>query len=169
MAHTILREYGETVEHKRKQARHKWIRYERKHSNSMWHTDYKRLDDGHRFMSYQDDASRLIVWWGAFIEATGKHAVKVLEEAMSKHGKPESILFDRGSQFYATESEKKAKGVSWFEKRLADLGIRHILARVAHPQTNGKLERARGRCSARSACFTTWPGRRACVPSTCRT
>ena len=79
-----------------------------------------------------------------FDEATGKHAVKVPDGAMSAYGKPASILSDRGFQFYATESEKKAKGVSMFERRLNDLGIRHILARVAHPQTNGKLERARG-------------------------
>ena len=45
-----------------------------------------------------------------FNEATGKHTVKVLEEAMSKHGKPASILSDRGSQFYATESEKRPRG-----------------------------------------------------------
>ena len=61
VARTILREYGEAVEHKRKQARRKWIRYERKYANSMWHTDYKQLDDGRRFISYLDDASRLIV------------------------------------------------------------------------------------------------------------
>ena len=133
MVHAILREYGEAVEHKRKQARRKWIRYERKHSNSMWHTDYKRLDDGRWFVSYQDDASRLIMGWDAFDEATGKHAIEVLDETISKHGKPASILSDRGSQFYATESEKKAKGVSMFEKRLEDLGILHILAGVAHP------------------------------------
>ena len=33
--HTILRESSEAVEHKKKQKRRKWIRYERKHSNSM--------------------------------------------------------------------------------------------------------------------------------------
>ncbi len=39
--HTILRESGDAVKHKRKQRRRKWVRYERKYSNSMWHTDYK--------------------------------------------------------------------------------------------------------------------------------
>ncbi len=61
VVHAILREYGEAVEHKRKQARRKWIRYERKYANSMWHTDYKQLDDGRWFISHRDDASRLIV------------------------------------------------------------------------------------------------------------
>ena len=143
VVHAILREYGEAVEHKRKQARRKWIRYERKYANSMRHTDYKQLDDGRWFLSFLDDASRLIVGRGVFDEAASKHAVKVLEEAMSAYGKPVSILSDRGTQFYATESEK-SQGVSRFEKRLNDLGIRHMLARVAYPRTNGKLERARG-------------------------
>ena len=110
VVHAILREYGEAVEHKRKQGRRRWIRYERKYANSMWHTSYKRLDDGRRFTSYIDDASRLIVWRGAFDEATGKRAVGVLEEAMSKHGKPASILSDRGTRFYATESKKRPRG-----------------------------------------------------------
>ncbi len=38
----------------------------------------------------------------------------------------------------------KKKGPSKFEKKLVDLDIKHILARVNHPQTNGKLERLHG-------------------------
>ena len=76
----------------------------------MRYTDYKLLDDGRWFIEYQDDASRFIVWWGVFGEATAKHAVKVLDKAMSAYGKSESILFDRGSRFYATESEKRPRG-----------------------------------------------------------
>ena len=36
------------------------------------------------------------------------------------------------------------KGASDFEKRLVGLEIHQILARVKHPQTNGKLERLHG-------------------------
>ena len=94
-----------------------------------------------------------------FDEATAEHAVEVLEEAMSAYGKPASILSDRGTQFYATESEKKAKGVSMFEKRLNDLGMRHILARVAHPQTNGKLELVHGEMQRKLRLFHDVAGR----------
>ena len=142
--HRILRESGEAEMHKNKRRRRKWVRYERKHSNSMWHTDYKQLPDGRWLVSYQDDAARFVTGWGAFNEATAEHAIEVLNKAIEQYGKPRSILTDRGSQFYATESEKKSKGVSGFERHLENLGIKHILARVAHPQTNGKLERLHG-------------------------
>ena len=68
----------------------------------------------------------------------------MLEEAIKNHGKPASIMTDHGSQFYANASEAKRKGASDFEKRLVELGIHQILARVKHPQTNGKLKRLYG-------------------------
>ena len=88
----------------------------------MWHTDYKQLDDGRWLISYEDDASRFITGWGVFDEATTEHAVEVLDRAISQYGKSRSILSDRGSQFYATESEKKSKGVSEFERTSLPLG-----------------------------------------------
>ena len=142
--HKVLKDAGFAVSQPRKSGRRKWIRYEREHSNSLWHTDYKQLDDGRWFICYEDDASRFVVGYGVFDEATTKNALAVLDQAIRDHGKPAAILTDRGSQFYATESEAKKKGVSEFEKRLVELEIRHILARVKHPQTNGKLERLHG-------------------------
>ncbi len=53
-------------------------------------------------------------------------------------------MTDHDAQFYANVSEMKKKGPSKFEKKLVDLSIKHILARVNHPQTNGKLERLHG-------------------------
>ena len=141
---SIMKESGDSVSDKAKTRQRKWVRYERKHSNSMWHTDYKLLDDGRWFIAYQDDASRFIVGFGVFKEATGEHAIDVLKEAISRHGKPASVLTDHGSQFYANEKEAAARGEAMFEKELVALGIRHILARVNHPQTNGKLERFHG-------------------------
>ena len=142
--HRVLKEKGMAVEHPKKSRRRKWIRYERTHSNSLWHTDYKLLPDGRWFIAYQDDASRFIAGYGVFDEATGKHALEVLEKAMAEHGRPASIMTDHGSQFYANESEARKRGRTEFERRLAELGIRHILAGVGHPQTNGKLERFHG-------------------------
>ena len=118
VVHVVLRESGDAVPHKRKQGRRKWIRYGSKHTNSVWRTDYKQLDDGRWLISYEDDASRFVTGWGVFDEANTEHAIEVLDKAIAKCGKPRSTLSDHGSQFYATESEKKSKGVSEFEKHL---------------------------------------------------
>ena len=142
--HTILRDADIAEEQSKKSRRRKWIRYERTHSNSMWHTDYKQLPDKRWFICYLDDASRFVTAWGAFPEATTDNAIAVLEEAIARHGKPASIMTDHGSQFYANEAEARKRGESAYEKKLVELGIRQILARVKHPQTNGKLERLHG-------------------------
>ena len=92
-----------------------------------------------------DDASRFITGYGVFKEATGKHAIQVPHRAIARHGRPAAMLTDRGSQFYASKSEyRRRDGATEFEKELVILEIRHILARVNHPQTNGKLERFHG-------------------------
>ncbi|HEY4700167.1 MAG TPA: DDE-type integrase/transposase/recombinase [Nitrososphaerales archaeon] len=119
----------------------KWIKYERKYSNSLWHVDWKILDGYGWLTAYEDDASRKVVGYAVFTNATSEHAVEVLEKAVKKWGKPASILSDRGSQFYAVESEVRMKGVTAFEIALAKHEIRQVLGRVHHPQTNGKVER----------------------------
>ena len=46
IVHQILKD-EEIAENQPKKARpRKWVRYERRFSNSMWHTDYKQLPDG---------------------------------------------------------------------------------------------------------------------------
>ena len=127
----------------KKSKRCTWIKYEREHSNSLWHTDWKQLDNGEWVICYQDDASRFVTGHGVFEHATTENSLLVLEEAIEKHGKPEAILSDRGVQFYANASKNK-KGISKFEKRLAEIEIKHIVARPRHPQTNGKIERLFG-------------------------
>jgi putative transposase len=140
----VLRLGGRALAQPAKQGRRKWVRYEREHSMTLWHADWKQLPDGRWIIAYMDDASRLIISYGVFQEATGENTIKVLKEGMAKYGCPKEILTDRGSQFYANEGEHKTKGQSEFERFLSEKGIRHILCRVNHPQTNGKLERFYG-------------------------
>ena len=139
--HGLLRDEDLAERHPKKSRRRKWVRYERRYSNSMWHTDYALLPDGRWFIAYMDDASRFITGHGVFARATGQNALGVLHGAAARHGRPASILTDRGAQFYANESECRKRGETEFERGLAGMGIRHILARTNHPQTNGKLER----------------------------
>jgi putative transposase len=142
--HVVLKETGRALNQPSKQIRRKWVRYEREHSMSLWHTDWKQLDSGEWWIAYLDDASRLATGYGVFKEATAENTVLVLKQTIAKYGPPREILTDRGSQFYASEGERKEKGISQFEQELADRGIKHILCRVNHPQTNGKLERFYG-------------------------
>ena len=110
----------------------------------MWHTDFKLLDGSRWFLCYEDDTSWFATRYGVFEHATTKNAPAVLEEAIKNHGKPDSIMTDHGSRFYANASEAKRKEAFDFGKRLIGLRIHQVLARVKHPQTNGKLERLHG-------------------------
>ena len=142
--HMVLRMNHKATPQPSKQRRRSWVRYERTHSMSLWHMDWKQLNSGEWFLAIMDDASRFIVAYGVYLEATTMNTLTTLKEAIAKYGCPDEILTDRGTQFYASEGERKEKGVSQFETYLADNEIKHILCRVNHPQTNGKLERFYG-------------------------
>lgn len=127
--HAVLWEHGLARREPKKSKRRKWVRYERRHSITLWHTDWKYLKQLERLMiTYLDDAKT-------------ENAIAVLEEGIKSYGLPDAVLTDRGSQFYAIADEKKVKGDCEFEKYLRVNGIRHIVVRVNHPQTNGKVER----------------------------
>lgn len=102
-----------------------------------------------------DGTSRLITGSEVFPEATAENALKVLEDALARYGCPREVLTDRGAQFYASEGERKEKGASRFETFLAEKGIKHILCRVSHLQTNGKLERFYGVYDQKKHQFTS--------------
>jgi putative transposase len=139
--HRVLREMGLAMDEPKKHVRKKWIRYERKYSNSLWHADWTLIDGMGWLIAYLDDASRFVLSYGLFPEATSEHSVEVLKRAIANHGKPASILTDRGIQFYANEAEEREKGATVFERYLVANEIRQVLSRVSHPQTNGKVER----------------------------
>ncbi len=141
----ILKEEGLLYSKARMRFKRKWIRYEREHSNSLWHVDWHEMKSsiykGKWLVIYEDDASRYIIAYGVFDSPSSVNALNVLKEAIREHGRPASILSDRGSSFYAVEAEAKAKGLTEFELYLMRNHIRQILSRVNHPQTNGKLEK----------------------------
>ena len=133
--HTILMDNGLAKVEPKKGKRRKWIRYERRHSNSMWHADWTKYE-GKENIYFEDDASRLLVGYGSFKSATTDNTIAVFNSAIKKWGKPREVLTDRGTQFCVDETNKYR-----FREHLKSLGIKHILGRVKHPQTNGKLER----------------------------
>ena len=143
--YSVLKEEGLLYNTARTRFKRKWIRYEREHSNSLWHVDWHEMKSsvyrGKWLVIYEDDASRYILGYGVFDSPSSENAVSVLKEAIREHGRPASILSDRGTSFYAVESETKTKGLTEFELYLMRNHIKHILSRVRHPQTNGKLEK----------------------------
>jgi putative transposase len=143
--HQIMLEEGLAMNEPHKRKRRKWIRYEREHSNSLWHTDWHEIDDprwkGQWLICYEDDASRCITGHGTYLTLTSQYSVDVLDGAIKKYGKPRSMLSDHGSTFYAIESQAREKGMTVFEKYLLKNKIRFIMGRVDHPQTNGKIEK----------------------------
>lgn len=134
--HRILTEAGIAKPIQKKIKRKKWIRYERRHSNSLWHTDFSDAEDGKIVIAYIDDASRKIIGHGKFDNATTDNALLVLNKAIKKHGKPKQVMTDHGAQFCADEEK-----VYRFRETLKGMGIEHIMAAVKRPQSNGKMER----------------------------
>ncbi len=92
-------------------------------------------------IAYEDDASRFVVGYETFPGTSTKASLKALEAGIATYGPPEAVLTDGGSEFYASPYEGEPRGPSEFTKHLGALGIRHIVGRVNHPQTNGKVER----------------------------
>lgn len=141
----VVKEEGLLHYKARKRFRRSWIRYEREYSNELWHVDWHEMKDqrwkGMQLIVYEDDASRRITGYGMFEHATSPHSVEVLDQAVREHGKPKSMLDDRGSSFYAVESEARRKGLTEFELYLMRNHIEQILAGKRHPETNGKLEK----------------------------
>lgn len=134
--HRILTEAGISRPLNKKIRRKNWVRYERKHSNSLWHADFSEPEDGKQVIAYIDDAARKVVGYGKFDNATTDNALLVLDEAIKKYGKPEQIMTDHGTQFCADEDK-----IYRFREELKKRGIEHIMSAVKRPQSNGKIER----------------------------
>lgn len=117
------------------------MRYERRHSNSLWHADWFERN-GEQIILIEDDASRLLAGYGVFSQATAKNAARALEDAIEEFGCPRRLMTDHGTQFTSLPRETCGEPApNEFQKFLNEKGIRHIKARVKHPQSNGKVER----------------------------
>jgi transposase InsO family protein len=110
-------------------------RYEAVRPNHLWHLDFL-----HRYIHKQkiyillvlDDYSRFIVG-GAIWDGERVAAVQeTFLAAVNRHGKPEKVMSDGGSAFYAW------KGIGEFTRLLEELEADQLIATI--PQVNGKLE-----------------------------
>lgn len=140
--HKILKDKGLARNEPMKQHRRKWVRYERRHSLSLVHSDWFEFD-GWKIILIEDDASRFITGYGKFKHATAENTLKVIKQSL-KYGKPKQFHSDHGSVYTSNDGPNTKKGESLVEKYLKGIGVQQIFARVKHPQSNGKLERLVG-------------------------
>ncbi len=145
----IMKKNGTVTASTAKSKKRKWVRFERKYSNAMWHVDWHTMKDprfrGLQLVTYLDDASRCITGAALFENAAAENAVMLLRLAIKRFGAPASILSNNGACFVGQNGRKKKKMGTWmptlFEEELLARDIILINARPYHPQTNGKLER----------------------------
>jgi len=152
--HRVLLTHGKVEVSMEKRKQRKWVRYERDHSMSLWQGDWKMITlDGQRrwLIAFMDDSSRLVTCYGVFDRPTTEYTIQVLEQGFLDYGTPREILTDNGSQFVSSRNPDTADHS--FRKFLEYHGIRHIRARVNHPQTNGKIKRFFGEVERRAQKF----------------
>jgi putative transposase len=159
--HEILLDNKMAIEEKNKKKRKKpWIRYERTHSLTAVHLDWHFNPDTELWVcAVLDDASRKILSGGEYEQALGVHGINMLDESYEKykHIKPiEQVITDHGSQFYANKKNKDDEGEVEFQIYCRAKGIKHILCKYHHPQTNGKYEKWNDTYQTHRAKFKTF-------------
>jgi len=142
----ILKANGMAREDKNKRVRKKpWIRYERQHSLSAVHMDWYYNTELKKWVcAVLDDASRKVLSAGEYDRATAETSVTLLDRAYKtySHIAPiREVITDHGSQFYANKRDKNGRAKHTFEQYCKRMGIKQILCRYNHPQSNGKLEK----------------------------
>jgi putative transposase len=154
--HQILKQEGIAKDEPHKQRRRKWVRYERRFSNSLWHADW--FEEPHeQIILFEDDASRFITGYGVFSNANVENSNQVLLQAITSYGRPKQMMTDHGTQFTSLPRETcPDPQQNKFQQLLKEYGILHIKARVKHPQSNGKVERAGQTIEQLRKHFSSW-------------
>ena len=146
----VLLYHGLVEINMKKRKQRKWVRYERDHSMSLWQGDWKEFTMNDRkqwLIAFMDDSSRLITCYGVFDAPTTENTLAVLRQGFAEYGIPREILTDHGTQFVAARDREHARHT--FKEFLDLYGVKHIVATVKHPQTNGKIERFFGEVERR--------------------
>ena len=109
--------------------------YEAVRPNHLWHLDFVQRFIG-RVSTFTliliDDCSRYVVGQGVDDAERADMVTQTFEEATTKHGRPERVMTDKGSAFWAW------RGISRFNALLTEMGIDQVVAE--HKEWNGKVE-----------------------------
>ena len=90
--------------------------------------------DGNRYILNIIDHATKYVESYPFRTADAQTAEKAITDVISRHGKPETLLTDRGS-YFVSES---------FTTFLSENGVRHLTSSAYYAQTNGQIEKFNG-------------------------
>jgi len=131
----ILREKGLTRKEGNRGRRARYVRFERKHANSLWHIDDSEFGDRGKIIAVLDDCSRYCLGILKVNTVDTNMVTRFLDELIKKFGRPREIISDNGSP-YGLKSKH-----SRFDRWCRRNNILHIRTRVKRPQTNGKIER----------------------------
>lgn len=118
--------------------RKKYVRFERKHCNSLWHIDDSEFGESGKIIGVIDDKSRYVIGILHVPTVTTIIATEFLDNLIKQYGSPKAIISDNGSPYGLTS--KYSKFDKWCRRRK----IEHIRTKVKRPQTNGKVERLFG-------------------------
>ena len=132
----ILNKHNLVDSPKRKKKRIKYIRWQRKHPNSLWQIDHsdQKIKDKY-VISVLDDCSRKSLAFLPVNSVTTNVVIKLIDDLIKIYGKPRQILTDNGSAYGSKSKHSK------FDRKLNIKKIEHIRGAVHSPTTQGKVER----------------------------
>lgn len=131
-----LNKHGLTEPTKRKKKRIKYIRFQRKHPNSLWQIDHSQQKIKNKWViSIVDDCSRKSLGFVPVNHVTTEVVIEIIDDLIRIYGKPKQILTDNGSAYGSKSKHSK------FDRKLGHRGIQHIRGTVHSPTTQGKVER----------------------------
>ncbi|MBI2629192.1 transposase [Candidatus Pacearchaeota archaeon] len=132
----ILNKHNLTNPNPNRKKRIKYIRWQRKHPNSLWQMDVsdQKIKDKYCF-AVIDDCSRYCLGLFAINSMSTSSIIQILDMLFKTHGKPREILTDNGPCFGLKSKH------SHFDRALNRRGIKHIRTAIHSPTTSGKIER----------------------------
>ena len=132
----ILNKNNLTNPNPRRKKRIKYIRWQRKHPNSLWQMDVsdQKIKDKYCF-AVIDDCSRYCVGLIDLNRVTTNVVTQILDKLIEFHGTPREILTDNGSVFGLRSKHSK------FDRWCRQRRIKHIRTAIHSPTTTGKIER----------------------------
>jgi transposase len=107
-------------------------RFEMSRPNELWAVDFKEIwihSEKAYLLFAIDDFSRFCLGFALTQNPTAELAIKTVQCAIQRYGRPERILSDRGPQFHAWN------GISQFDKFLDEFLTDHTVIKADHPFT----------------------------------